>query len=240
MGPEGERVVPLPVHREGELVAAITHDLRQPVTAVELNVAAALHYLQRQEPQTPEAIAALLDAQGQRHRLREAIRALHALSERRESFSTTVDSVAIVWEVVRLVAVEAQAHQVPVRFVVFPPVPPVAADGVMMRQALLNVALAAVESVARRPVPGASVTIEVRPVAATVEIVVTYAGARPNAALLETWAVTVARSVVASHAATLTVEDDSASDVRIITRWPIGVDADALSATQVAPQTLTS
>jgi signal transduction histidine kinase len=240
MGPEGELEVPLPIHREAELVAAITHDLRQPVTAVELNVAAALHYLQRREPQMPEAIAALLDAQGQRQRLREAIHALHALSERRESFSATVDAVAIVWDVVRLVAAEAQAHQVPMRLVVVPPIPPVAADGLMMRQALLNIALAAVEDVARRPALGSSVSVEVRLVAATLEIVVTHAGARPNAALLETWTMTVARSVIASHAATLTVEDGAGADVRIVTRWPIGVDPDARSATQDAPQTLTS
>ena len=239
MVPDVERVVPLPVHREGELVAAITHDLRQPVTAVELNVAAALHFLQRQDPQMPEAIAALLDAQGQRDRLREAIRALHALSERREPFSATVDAAAIVWEVVRLVAVEAQAHQVPMRLVLSPPVPHVHADGLMMRQALLNIALAAVE--ARRSGSGSPVTVEIRPAATTLEIVVSYAGARPNAALLETWKLTVARSVMAGHTAALTLEEgDAGSDVRIVTRWPIGVDPDALSATPDAGRTLAS
>lgn len=240
MGPEGELEVPLPVHREAELVAAITHDLRQPVTAVELNVAAALHFLQRQDPQMPEAIAALQDAQGQRQRLREAIRALHALSERRASFSSSVDAVSVVWEVVRLVAVEAQKHQVPLRLVVHPPVPPVTADGQMMRQALLNIALASVEAIARRPVFGTSVTVEVRPVAATVEIAVTHAGARPNVALLETWSTTVAHSAMGSHAATLTVEDETASDSRIVTRWPISTEPEVRHATQDTPQTLTS
>jgi len=239
MVPDVERAVPLPVHRDGELVAAITHDLRQPVTAVELNVAAALHFLQRQDPQMPEAIAALLDAQGQRVRLREAIRALHALSERREPFSATVDAAAIVWEVVRLVAVEAQAHQVPMRLVLSPPVPPVAADGLMMRQALLNIALAAVE--ARRSGAGSPVTVEVRPAASTLEVIVSYIGARPNAALLETWTMTVARSVTVGHTATLTLEgDDAAGDVRLVMRWPIGVDPDVSNATQDASHSLTS
>jgi signal transduction histidine kinase len=239
MVPDVERVVPLPVHRDGELVAAITHDLRQPVTAVELNVAAALHFLQRRDPQTPEAIAALLDAQSQRDRLREAIRALHALSERREPFSATVDAAAIVWEVVRLVAVEAQAHHVPMRLVLSPPVPPIAADGLMMRQALLNITLAAVE--ARRSGSESPVTVEVRPATSTLEIVVSYAGARPNAALLETWTMTVARSVTAGHVATLTLDEDHiTSDVRIVTRWPIGLDPEALAATPDAVQTATS
>jgi len=239
MVPDVERAVPLPVHRDGELVAAITHDLRQPVTAVELNVAAALHFLQRQDPQMPEAIAALLDAQGQRVRLREAIRALHALSERREPFSATVDAAAIVWEVVRLVAVEAQAHQVPMRLVLSPPVPPVAADGLMMRQALLNIALAAVE--ARRSGAGSPVTVEVRPAASTLEVIVSYIGARPNAALLETWTMTVARSVTVGHTATLTLEgNDAASDVRLVTRWPIGVDPDVSTATPDTAHSLPS
>jgi hypothetical protein len=141
--------------------------------------------------------------------------------------------------VVRLVAVEAQAHLVPLRLVLSPPVPPVAADGLMMRQALLNITLAAVE--ARRAGSDSPVTVEVRPSASTLEIVVTYVGARPNAALLETWAMTVARSVTAGHVATLTLDEDHiASDVRIVTRWPIGLDPDAMSATPDAVRTAAS
>src|SRR5687767_1189772 len=83
LGMLGERETPLPVHRDGDLVSVITHDLRQPLTAAELNVAAAIHYLQRREPLAIEAIAALLDAQGQQRRLRDSIRALHSLSEHR-------------------------------------------------------------------------------------------------------------------------------------------------------------
>jgi len=106
-----------------------------------------------------------------------------------------------------------------------------------MRQALLNITLAAVE--ARRSGSEAPVTVEVRPATTTLEIVVSYAGARPNAALLETWTMTVARSVTAGHVATLTL-DENASEVRIVTRWPIGVDPDALAATPDAVHTATS
>ena len=222
----GEREASFPVHRAGDLVSVITHDLRQPLTAAELNVAAAVHYLQRREPLAIEAIAALIDAQGQQRRLRDAIRALHSLSEGRDPLFTTTDAVSIVWDVVRVASAEATAHQVPMRLVVYPPIPPVAADAMLLRQALLDIANGAIEAVARRAVPGSSMTVEVRPQAASVEIVVTHAGSRPNAALLQSWAATLARSVVAGEAATIAVEDDAARDVRIVTRWPIAGDPD--------------
>jgi signal transduction histidine kinase len=233
----GERETPLPVHRDGDLVSVITHDLRQPLTAAELNIAAALHYLQRREPLSMEAIAALLDAQGQQRRLRDAIRALHSLSEHRAPVFTTTDTVSIVWDVVRVASAEATAHQVPMRVVVYPPIPSVAADAVLLREALLDITNGALDAVARRAVPGSSVTIEVRPLTESVEIVVTHAGLRPNAALLESWAATLARSVVAGRAATIAVEDGAARDVRIVTRWPIAGDPDARIAATDVPLT---
>ena len=233
----GERETPFPVHRDADLVSAITHDLRQPLTAAELNVAAAIHYLQRREPLSMEAIAALLDAQGQQRRLRDAIRALHSLSEHRASSFASSDAVSIVWDVVRVAAVEATARQVPMRLVVHPPIPPVAADALLLRQALLDIANGALDAVAQRAAPGASVTVEVRPLAASVEIVVTHPGARPNAALLESWAATLARSVLAGQLATIVVDDDPARDVRIVTRWPIAGDPDPRIAAPDVPLT---
>ena len=233
----GERETPLPVHRDGDLVSVVTHDLRQPLTAAELNIAAALHYLQRREPRPTEAIAALVDAQSQQRRLRDAIRALHSLSEHRPVSFSTADVVSIVWDVVRVAAAEATAHQVPMRLVVYPPIPPVANDALLLREALLAIATGALEAVERRAVPGSSVTLEVRPLTAWVEIVVTHPGLHPNTALLESWAATLARSSVAGQAATIAVEDDAARDVRLVTRWPIAGDPDARIAATDIPLT---
>ncbi|HKP15412.1 MAG TPA: hypothetical protein VJT85_05085 [Gemmatimonadaceae bacterium] len=233
----GERETPLLVHRDADIVSVVTHDLRQPLTAAELNISAALHYLQRREPLPLEAIAALVDAQGQQRRLRDAIRALHSLSEHRPTIFTTADAVSIVWDVVRVAAAEATAHQVPMRLVVFPPIPPVAADALLLREALLDIATGALDAVAQRAVPGSAVTIEVRPLAESVEIVVSHAGSRPKADLFDSWAATVARSVVAGQPATITVENDAAHDVRIVTRWPIAGDPSAQVAAPDAPLT---
>src|SRR5215467_7143257 len=68
----------------GELVAAVTHDLRQPLTAVEMNVAAATAFLSRPTPAIDDALAALADALAQQRRMRDALQALQDLVVRRE------------------------------------------------------------------------------------------------------------------------------------------------------------
>jgi signal transduction histidine kinase len=225
----GEREAPIPIHRDGELVSVITHDLRQPLSAAELNVAAALHYLRRQEPLAEEAVDALLDAQGQQRRLRDSIRALHALSERREAFFSGIDAVTVLWDVVRRVAAEAM-HRVPIRVVVSPPVPSVAVDVVQMREVLRDIAHGAIDAVEKGTVAGASVTIEVRAIASAAEIVVAYPGSKPEAALLDRWTDAVAHAVDTKYSATLTVADDVTKDVRIVTRWPADVASDTRDA----------
>jgi signal transduction histidine kinase len=235
----GEREAPIPIHRDGELVSVITHDLRQPLSAAELNVAAALHYLRRPAPLTDDAVDALLDAQGQQHRLRDSIRALHALSERREAFFSGIDAVTVMWDVVRRVAAEAM-QRVPIHFLVSPPVPPVAVDVVKMREALRDIAHGAIDAVAKGSVPGASVTIEVRPQGTDVEIVVEYAGACPEAPLLDRWSDAVARCVDASHSAALTVAENVTKDVRIVTRWPADAALDFRDAARGASLPLSS
>src|SRR5262245_60831224 len=68
----------------GELVASITHDLRQPLTAVEMNISAAIHFLRRRAPAIEDAVEALDDALRQQHRMRDALQVLQDLAVRRE------------------------------------------------------------------------------------------------------------------------------------------------------------
>src|SRR3954466_10104445 len=121
----------------GELVAAITHDLRQPLTAVEMNVAAALHLLRASAHSQPDVIAALVDAQEQQRRMSDALHVLQDLAVRRDPFFDAIDVVPIVRDVVRLVGTDALARQVPIRLEVVSPIPFVMGDAVLMRQAIL-------------------------------------------------------------------------------------------------------
>jgi C4-dicarboxylate-specific signal transduction histidine kinase len=58
-----------------QCAAAITHDLRQPLTALEMNIAAARHVL-RAGVQLEGALESLHDALDQQCRMRESLRGL--------------------------------------------------------------------------------------------------------------------------------------------------------------------
>ncbi len=177
----------------GELVGAITHDLRQPLTAVEMNVAAALHLLRRPTPRVDEAIQALADAQEQQRRMSDAVQVLQDLAVRREPFLETVDAVSIVREVVRLVGTDAIARHVPIELEILPPIPHVRGEAMLMRQGLLNVLLNALEATSLSASRTSPVRVVVRHADGIVEIKVTHFGERADPAIIEEWGLAVAR-----------------------------------------------
>src|SRR5215510_12844028 len=88
----------------GELVTAVTHDLRQPLTAIEMNISAAMQFLRRSTPAIDEALDALDDALGQQRRMRDALQVLQDLAVRREPLREPCDVGAALRDVVTLVA----------------------------------------------------------------------------------------------------------------------------------------
>src|SRR4029078_8727960 len=76
----------------GELVSAVTHDLRQPLTALEMNLSGALLFLTGDEPRTDRAIEALEDIFAQQRRMSEALQALEDLVVCRETPQQACDT----------------------------------------------------------------------------------------------------------------------------------------------------
>lgn len=68
-----------------DIVGAITHDLRQPVTALSVNVHMALQFLRESPPNVAAATAALEDAAEDIERLRDSLRVVHGMSQPRHA-----------------------------------------------------------------------------------------------------------------------------------------------------------
>jgi signal transduction histidine kinase len=219
----------------GELVAAITHDLRQPLTAIEMNVSAAIALLARPAPRIDDAIDALQDALNQESRMREALEVLQNLAIRRAPQREAFDLAAMVREVVGLVNTDALARHVPIELEVLDAVPPISGDIMLVRQALLNLVLYALEATSLGRAKNGPVRVSVRPAgwrsgsstsvvsragAEAAEVVVEYIGAHGEGAGLDHWGLALARSVVNAHGATIAFESDAATGVVVVTRWP--------------------
>ena len=72
------------------------------------------------------------------------------------------------------------------------------------------------------------------------EIVVAYAGPRPDAAQLDRWGDAVAHSVDTNHSASLTIAENLPKDVRLVTGWPADAEPDTRDAARGAPLPLSS
>jgi signal transduction histidine kinase len=203
----------------GALVAAITHDLRQPLTALEMNISAALHLLQGSAPQIDEALEALHDALVQQGRMRESLQVLHDLAAHREPNCEHVDLEPIVRGVAALVATEVVARQASLLIDVPASLPRVFADGSLVRQALLNIVLNALAAASLSTGAERTITLTARPVDGAVELAVSHYGPRADPAD-DDWGLALARSVIEAHHGAISTQEDADAGVHLVTRWP--------------------
>ena len=205
----------------GGLVASITHDLRQPLTALEMNIAAAMHCLQLPAPRVDEAVDALHDALVQQSRMRESLQVLHDLAVPREPVCESVDLVPLLHDVVALVGSEVSTRHATLDLDITPPIPPVFGEATLLRHALLNMVLDALEATSLGEQPDKRVVLAARQVGDSIEVAITHFGLRPESSSVDDWGLALARSVVKTHRGSITLEGDADAGVRLVTRWPL-------------------
>ena len=203
----------------GTLVAAVTHDLRQPLTAIEMNLSAALRFLRRSPPALDEAIEALEDTFAQQRRMRDSLQTLQDLAIRRAPQREACDVTAIVREVIALVKTDANARHVPIELSVVSAPPPIYADPALLRQAFLNILVDALEATSSSEQKHEPVQVVIR-ADATAEVSVAHVGLRAEATLLDDWGLALARSVADAHGAVITLERTGDNAARVLTQWP--------------------
>ncbi|HEX4684977.1 MAG TPA: hypothetical protein VH277_19815 [Gemmatimonadaceae bacterium] len=215
----------------GELVAAVAHDLRHPLTAIEMNVAAAQRLLtmRADAPSTPqgidtvnEIVDALRDTVGEVERMRDALQVLEDLARRRDPQFAPINLGALAYETVRLVTSELSARGVMIEIVAGTDIPPILADATLIRQALLELLIDAMEGTSASDRPKGPITITVRAADARgVELVVAHYAAWDESTERPDWALALARLVSDTHGASLDIGGDSVRGTSISIVFPI-------------------
>lgn len=208
----------------GELVGAITHDLRQPLTALQMDVGVAIHLLRQKIPAVPDALGALEDVLADELRVQESLQVLQDLVARREPRREQIALGAIATEVARLVGTEASARHVTLDLQLSPTVATFPGDPTLLREALLSLMLDAVENAATIDDRPPRVTIATRQLEdGRVELSVSHPR-RTDSVANNRWGLSVARSVAEIHRAELAVDSDPITGVTVRTLWPTVIE----------------
>lgn len=125
----------------GELVGSLTHELRQPLTALTLNLESVSHVLATDPPRVRDAIGAVDAAVEEQRRLRHTLQVAHDVIARHTPRRQPVDFARLRAELLALVEGEALARRCALEFAVADGLPPVHADGTQLRLAILSLLL---------------------------------------------------------------------------------------------------
>jgi signal transduction histidine kinase len=146
----------------GRLSSALSHELSQPMSAMSLNLGAALKQLRR-APADPEELAAILaDVDADNDRAIEIIDRMRRLFKQRTIELNPIKVEEAVKNAMSLADAEARAHDVFLIPRLPAGLPPVSGDAIHLSQVLLNLLINAIQAVRSRPLGARQVIIEAR------------------------------------------------------------------------------
>jgi signal transduction histidine kinase len=128
------------------MAASISHEIRQPITAMAANSAAAARFIQREPPDLVEALAALKDIESDGQRARETLRDIRALFGKGDQEEEHLDVNETVRAALRALRGALDEHRVSVDLELAPDVPRIAGHRSQLQEVIINLLQNAVEA----------------------------------------------------------------------------------------------
>jgi PAS domain S-box-containing protein len=130
----------------GELTASLAHEIKQPIGAAVTNAEACLRFLDRDQPDVPEAREAALEMTRDARRAADIIEHVRSLYRKGSSHDEMVDINEVIREMVDMLRDEASRYCVVMRTDLAERLPKVMADRVQLQQVLMNLMLNGIEA----------------------------------------------------------------------------------------------
>jgi signal transduction histidine kinase len=143
-------------------IASISHEIKQPLSAIALNGAAARALLEAERPDLKEAQTALNDVISDSHRTGEILDNLRGLFDNSEQEKEPVDVNELILSALHLLRGELAGHGIAVGVELASELPPVMGSKIQLQEVVINLAQNAIDAMA--PVKGGrrSLTIKTR------------------------------------------------------------------------------
>jgi signal transduction histidine kinase len=130
----------------GELTASLAHEIKQPIGAAVTNAQACLRFIDRHEPDLPEAREAAVEMIKDARRAADIIEHVRSLFRKGSSPREIVDVNEVVRGMVAILQKEANRHSVRMSTDLTNALTEVMADRVQLQQALMNLMLNGIEA----------------------------------------------------------------------------------------------
>jgi PAS domain S-box-containing protein len=129
-----------------EMTASIAHDIRQPLTAIEINSSAALRWLASTTPDLDEVRTALKSIMDEGRRASEVIGRIRVMFKKGEPEKVWLDINELIREILALVDGELQNQCVVVQTELYEGLPQVLVDRAQLQQVILSLIMNAIEA----------------------------------------------------------------------------------------------
>ncbi|MBW9116464.1 AAA family ATPase [Rhizobium cauense] len=144
----------------GQLSAAISHDVMQPLVGVVTSGSAGLNWLKADPPDLDAARRALERVVSEGHRAGEVLERTRALVKKSPPKAEIIDINGIITETASLIAAEAHQKDVSIQIKLDESLPQILADRVQVQQVILNLSVNAIEAMANH-VDGSSKSLTI-------------------------------------------------------------------------------
>jgi C4-dicarboxylate-specific signal transduction histidine kinase len=135
----------------GQLSSALSHELRQPLTAVRLHAETGLLILAQEPPDVDQARELFRDVVDDNTRAIDVLEHVRLLVRKETASSAEVSVNEISRDTAKLLHRDAESRSVDIELSLAEPLPPVLGDAVQLQQVMINLVLNAVESAATSP-----------------------------------------------------------------------------------------
>src|SRR5215468_10992122 len=130
----------------GQMSASIVHEINQPLGAIVMNAGAGLRWLAKDTPNLEKAAQALKSIAGDGNRATQVVETLRAMFKKEVSNRTLVDMNDAIREVLTLLRIELEEHEVSAKVTLKDGLPLVMADRVQLQQVIFNLVTNAIEA----------------------------------------------------------------------------------------------
>jgi PAS domain S-box-containing protein len=143
----------------GHLSASIAHEVRQPISAMLINVAAARLCLAATPPKLADAIEAIDRIKDDASRASEVVNRLRVFFQKQEPKVEVVDINRAISEVIALLRSEIVRSAIDLKIALSDGLPDIEGDRVQLQQIILNVLVNAIEALAQTNKPGKAISV---------------------------------------------------------------------------------